>query len=97
MGGTGSADGVEERQIQGFGGKSKRPLGRPKCGWEDNIKVDLQDVECGSMNRIELAIYMYSIYLPVILCLTITSCHNNHTHTKTLTCQSGVPHNSWLR
>ena len=24
--------------------KGKRPLGRPKCIWEDNIKMDLQDV-----------------------------------------------------
>jgi hypothetical protein len=35
-----------ERRIQGFGGKPKRkgPLGRPRCRWEDNIKVDLQEV-----------------------------------------------------
>jgi hypothetical protein len=30
-------------------GKSegKRPLGRPRPRWEDNIKMDLQNVECG--------------------------------------------------
>ena len=28
----------------------KRPLGRPKCRWEDNIKMDLQQVGCGSMD-----------------------------------------------
>jgi hypothetical protein len=22
-----------------------RPLGRPRCGWEDNINVDLQEIE----------------------------------------------------
>jgi hypothetical protein len=33
----------------------KRPLGRPRCRWEDNIKVDLQEVRCGSMDWIELA------------------------------------------
>jgi hypothetical protein len=27
--------------------EGKRPLGRPRCRWEDNIKVDLQEVECG--------------------------------------------------
>ena len=32
-----------------------RPLGRPRCRWEDNIKIDLQEVECGCMDRIELA------------------------------------------
>jgi hypothetical protein len=25
----------------------KRPLGRPRLGWEDNIKMDLQEVGCG--------------------------------------------------
>jgi len=35
--------------------KRKRPLGRPKCRWEDNIKMDLQDVGCGGMDWIELA------------------------------------------
>ena len=24
----------------------KRPLGRPRCGWEDNIKMNLQEVGC---------------------------------------------------
>jgi len=33
----------------------KRPLGRPRCRWEDNIKMDLQEVECGGMDWIELA------------------------------------------
>ena len=30
-------------------GKSagKRPLGRPRRRWEDNIKMDLQEVGCG--------------------------------------------------
>jgi len=25
----------------------KRPLGRPRRRWEDNIKMDLQEVGCG--------------------------------------------------
>jgi hypothetical protein len=24
--------------------EGKRPLGRPGCGWEDNVKMDLQEV-----------------------------------------------------
>ena len=24
--------------------EGKRPLGRPRCKWEDNIKMDLQEV-----------------------------------------------------
>ena len=27
--------------------EGKRPLGRPKRRWEDNIKMDLQEVGCG--------------------------------------------------
>ena len=33
----------------------KRPLGRPSLIWEDNIKMDLQEVGCGGMDWIELA------------------------------------------
>jgi hypothetical protein len=33
----------------------KRPLGRPRRRWEDNIKMDLQEVRCGDMDWIELA------------------------------------------
>ena len=35
--------------------KGKRPIGRSRCRWEDNIKVDLQEVGCGGMDWIELA------------------------------------------
>ena len=35
--------------------EGKRPLGRPRRRWEDNIKVDLQEVGCGGMGWIELA------------------------------------------
>jgi hypothetical protein len=33
----------------------KRPLGRPRGRWEDNIKADLQEVGCVGMDWIELA------------------------------------------
>jgi len=35
--------------------KGKRPLGIPRHRWEDNIKMDLQEVGCGGMDWIELA------------------------------------------
>jgi hypothetical protein len=35
--------------------EGKRPLGKPKHGWEANIKMDLQKVRCGGMDWIELA------------------------------------------
>jgi len=35
--------------------KGKRPLGRPRRRWEDNIKMDLQEVGCGGVEWIELA------------------------------------------
>jgi hypothetical protein len=38
-------------------GKSegKRPLGRPRRRWEDNIRMDLQELGCGGMDWIGLA------------------------------------------
>ena len=35
--------------------EGKRPLGRPRLRWEDNIKMDLQEVGCGGMDWIDLA------------------------------------------
>jgi hypothetical protein len=35
--------------------EGKRPMGRPRRIWEDNIKRDLQKVGCGGMDWIELA------------------------------------------
>jgi len=35
--------------------EGKRPLGRPRHRWEENIKMDLQEVGCGGMDWIELA------------------------------------------
>jgi hypothetical protein len=35
--------------------EEKRPLGRPRRRWEDNIKMDLQELGCGGMDWIELA------------------------------------------
>jgi len=34
----------------------KRPLKRPRRRWEDNIKKDLQEIGCGGMEWIELAL-----------------------------------------
>jgi hypothetical protein len=34
--------------------EGKRPLGRPRCRWGDNIKRDLQEVGCGGREWIEL-------------------------------------------
>ena len=46
MGVVSNTYGGEERSIQCFGGKSeeKRPLGRLRYRWEDNIKMDCQEV-----------------------------------------------------
>jgi hypothetical protein len=35
--------------------EGRRPLGRPRRRWEDNIKMDLQEVGCGGMDRTDLA------------------------------------------
>jgi hypothetical protein len=35
--------------------EGKRPLGRPRCRWEDDIKMDIQEVVLGGMDWIGLA------------------------------------------
>ena len=35
--------------------EGKRPLGRPRRRWENNIKMDLRGVGCGDIDWIELA------------------------------------------
>ena len=33
----------------------RRPLGRPRRRWEDNIRMDLREVGCGCVDWMELA------------------------------------------
>jgi len=54
MAGACSKYGGEEMRREGFGG-GKRPLGKPRRRWEENIKMDLQEVGCCGMDWIELA------------------------------------------
>jgi hypothetical protein len=35
--------------------EGKRPIGRPKCKWEDNITMDLKVIEWGYVGWIYLA------------------------------------------
>jgi len=50
--GTGEMRGIY-RDLMGKP-EGKRPLGRPRRILEDNIKMDLREVGCGSMDWIEL-------------------------------------------
>jgi hypothetical protein len=34
--------------------EGKKTLGKPRLRWEDNIEMELQEVGCGGMDRIEL-------------------------------------------
>jgi hypothetical protein len=47
----------EMRKVHRLVGKSegRRPLGRPRCKWIDNIKIDLGDIGWGCVNLIGLA------------------------------------------
>jgi len=51
------ACGVERVVYRVLVGKpeGRRPLGRPRRRWVDNIMMDLQEVGCGYMDRIGLA------------------------------------------
>ena len=55
--GHGARMGVDRGMHRVLVGKSegKRPLGRPRRRWEDNIKMDLQEVEGGRGDWMELA------------------------------------------
>jgi hypothetical protein len=35
--------------------QGKRPLGRPGCGWVDNVKMDLREIGIDGANWIQLA------------------------------------------
>jgi hypothetical protein len=35
--------------------EGKRPMGRPRRRWEDNIRMNLQEAGCGGMDWIRLA------------------------------------------
>jgi hypothetical protein len=52
-----NAYGGVKRRRRGFGGKIsvKEPLEKSSHRWEDNIKIDLREVSCGSMDWIELS------------------------------------------
>ena len=35
--------------------EGKRPLGRPKCKWEENVKIEIKGIGCGRGDRTNLA------------------------------------------
>jgi hypothetical protein len=47
-------DRIVQRELVGKH-EGKRPLGRPRCRWEDSIKMDLQEVGGGRGDWMELA------------------------------------------
>ena len=49
----GSGEGVYRGLVSEADGK--KPLGRPRRRWVDNIKMDVQEVGCGYMDWIGLA------------------------------------------
>jgi len=57
MGGTCSTYGERRGVYRFLVGRPEgmKPLGRPRRRWEDNIKMDLQEVGCGGMDWIDLA------------------------------------------
>jgi len=55
MGGTCGAYGVGVHKVLVEKPEGKRPLGRPRRRWEDNIKMDLQEVGGGFGYWMEVA------------------------------------------
>jgi hypothetical protein len=53
-----STNGCEEECIQDVGVKArlkKRPVGRPRCMWVDNIKMDVKEIGFDGIDWIDLA------------------------------------------
>jgi hypothetical protein len=48
--------------------EGKKPFGRPRRGWEENIGMGLQKVGCGGMGWIDLARDIFFISLPPLKC-----------------------------
>ena len=57
MGGACSTHGERRGVYRVLAGKheGKRPLGRPRRRWKNNIKMDIQEVGYGGMDWIDLA------------------------------------------
>jgi hypothetical protein len=57
MGRACNVHGGDERCLQNFGlmSEGKRPLGRPRHRWEDNIKMDLRETGLEGVDWIHLA------------------------------------------
>ena len=53
--GNGLEDGRDVRKVLVGRPEGKRPLGRPRRRWEDNIKMDLEEVGRGCVDWMELA------------------------------------------
>jgi hypothetical protein len=49
--GHGACRGEERKVYKALAGKpeGKRPLGRPRCRWEDGIRMDLKEIGWGSV------------------------------------------------
>jgi hypothetical protein len=49
--------GEERKMYRVLVGKpeGKPPLGRPRCRWEDGIRMDLREIDWGSLEWIQLA------------------------------------------
>jgi hypothetical protein len=57
MGGECSTNGGKRNAYRILVGKpeGKRPLGRPRRRWEDNIRMDVREIGWGGMDWIDLA------------------------------------------
>ena len=57
MGGSCNAHEGGESVYRVLAGKpgGKRPLGRPRRRWQDNIRMDFREVGCGCVDWMELA------------------------------------------
>jgi hypothetical protein len=68
--------GGDKMYVQGFGGENeeKRPLGRPRCRWENNIKMDLQKVGWGALTGLMWLRIGTSAFVNAVMNLRVQTC-----------------------
>ena len=55
LGGGGGENTNAFQVLAGKKPKRRRPLGRPRCRWEDTVEVDLQRIQCETVDGIDPA------------------------------------------
>ena len=51
--------------------RKKRPLGRPRRRWEDNVKMDLREVDCDPIDPLPEDMDQWRAYVKAVINLRV--------------------------